>query len=158
MIGTGGYAPGMAVQPADDRTLRELLAQANTTLRTLLDQEKELARQELSIQGRRLGLGAALLLAAAGIGYFGFLFMLVSASFAIAGAVDGAKAVGFMAIGMFLAFVAGTAALGGALGLVRLKGPRRSIASLRTDLRWLRHPTEPPPSAELEIIKASHRS
>lgn len=144
------------VDDSDDRSLVELTAHAKTTLMLLLEQEKALARHELRIEGRKIGLGSALLIAGAGIGYFAFVLLIVAASFAIADAVDGAKAVGFMAMGMFFAFVAGNAALAGALGLIRMKGPRRTLSTLKDNVRWLRHPTHAPDS-ELEALRATHR-
>jgi hypothetical protein len=139
-----------------ERTLGELAAHAKVTLSRLLQQEKELARHELRIEGRKIGFGSVLLLAAAGIGYFAFVLLIVAASFAFAGMVDGATAVGFVAIGMIFAFIAGNAALAGALGLFRVKGPRRTVSTLKDSLRWLRHPTEAPQPG-LEALRAPHR-
>lgn len=146
----------MAAPVDDERTLGELTAHAKNTLARLLEQEKELARHELRIEGRKIGLGSILLAAAAGIGYFAFVLLIVAASFAFAGMVDGATAVGFVAIGMIFAFIAGNAAIAGALGLIRMKGPRRTIGTLKDSLRWLRHPTEAP-DPQLEALRATHR-
>lgn len=140
----------------DERSLGELTSQAKTTLSRLLEQEVALARHELRIEGRKIGLGSVLLIAAAGIGYFAFVLLIVAASFAIADAAGSAKAVGFMAMGMFFAFVAGNAALAGALGLIRMKGPRRTLSTMKDNLRWFRHPTEAP-DPELEALRATHQ-
>lgn len=145
------------IDSSDERSLAELTAAAKATLSRLLEQEKELARHELSIEGRKIGLGTALLAVAGGIGYFAFVLLVVAGSFALADAAGSAKAVGFMAVGLFFAFVAGNAAAAGALGLIRLRGPRRTLRTLADTLRWLRHPTEVP-DPELEVLRASHRA
>lgn len=137
-------------------SLGELTARARRATQQLIAQEKELAMMELRVEGRKVGLGAVLLVGAGLIGYLGLLMVIVAASFALTYVGGGTPLdVGFIATGITFLVTAGLAGMGGLLVARKLSGPRLTMRTLSDDLRWARHPTVAP-NSELEALKATH--
>jgi putative superfamily III holin-X len=140
----------------DEQSLGELVATATRDLSLLVHKEIELAKTELATEAKRAGIGAGFLGGAGFVGVFAMLFFSVAGALAISEGADIPFWAGFLCIG---ALYGGLAALLAGLGLgkvTKVKGPQRSIRSVRDDLEWAKHPTVAP-DRELEELRASHR-
>jgi hypothetical protein len=119
-----------------DRPASELAKQFSEQLTTLMHQELELAKAELSQKGRKAGAGAGMFGAAGLLGWFGFAALTAAAVLALATAVDAWLAALIVAVA-YLA-VAGVLALGG-----RAKAreatppvPEQALDSVKEDVQW----------------------
>jgi hypothetical protein len=140
----------------DEQSLGELVATATRDLSLLVHKEIELAKTELAAEAKRAGIGAGFLGGAGFVGVFAMLFFSVAGALAISEGADIPFWAGFLCIG---ALYGGLAALLAGLGIgkvTKVKGPQRSIRSVRDDLEWAKHPTVAP-DRELEELRASHR-
>ena len=126
----------------DEGTLGEMFAELSREIRTLLQQELELARTEITEKASAMGKGAALIVGGGLIAYAGLL------------AVVGAFVLVLIAIGLppwvatFVGglFVAGIGYLLIRSGLAALNpqelAPRKTIETLKEDARWLKTQTK----------------
>lgn len=140
----------------DEQSLGELVATATRDLSLLVHKEIELAKTELAAEAKRAGIGAGFLGGAGFIGVFAMLFFSVAGALAISEGADIPFWAGFLCIGVLYG---GLAALLAGLGVgkvSKVKGPQRTIRSVRDDLEWAKHPTTAP-DRELEELRASHR-
>jgi hypothetical protein len=129
-------------RPVDEQSLGQLVATVSRDLSVLVNREIELAKAELSADIKRAGIGAGFLGGGGFLAYFGALFLSV------------AVALGIHALGLglgwsFLIVAGGYFALAGLLALAGIKSvrkvgpPRRTIATVKDDLAWVRHPRRP---------------
>ncbi len=137
--------------------LGELVARAKEQARRLVRQELELARTEARPSVLHARTAVVLLGASAVLGYSSFLVLCVAMAYGIRAGSGAPLDVAFMAVGMFFLFVSGGAGTFGLLGLLRMRGPRRTKKTLRDTLAWLRHPRYAP-DPHLEELRASHRT
>jgi hypothetical protein len=140
----------------DEQSLGELVATATRDLSLLVHKEIELAKTELAAEAKRAGLGAGFLGGAGFVGLFAFLFLAVAGALGISEGADLPFWVGFLCMGALFGGLAGMLALAGAGKLVKVKGPQRTIRTVKDDLEWAKHPTVAP-DRELEELRASHR-
>jgi NAD(P)H-hydrate repair Nnr-like enzyme with NAD(P)H-hydrate dehydratase domain len=122
----------------DDRTLGEMFAELSRDFKTLVQQELQLARVELSQKAVKMRKGLVLMVGGGMLAYGGFLAI-------IAGIVLGLVAAGLP--GWLAALVAGVV-LGGlgyllvhsGVASLRPEGltPHHTIDSLKEDAQWLR--------------------
>jgi hypothetical protein len=140
----------------DEQSLGELVATATRDLSLLIHKELELAKTEIAEEAKRAGIGAGFLGGAGFVGLFAFLFMSVAGALAISEGADLPFWAGFLCIGGLFGGLAGMLALAGLGKVVKVKGPQRTIRTVRDDLEWVRHPTVAP-DPELEELRASHR-
>src|SRR4051812_14097996 len=126
-------------RPVDDQSLGELVATVSRDLSLLVNREIELAKAEISADIKRAGMGAGFLGGGGFLAYFGALFLSVAAAFGIHGLGLG--------LGWSFLIVAGNYfVLAGVLGMAGVKSvrkvgpPRRTIATVKEDLAWVRHP------------------
>ena len=122
----------------DERTLGEMFAELSRETRTLVQQELQLARTELTEKASRMGKGAAVIVGGGLIAYAGLL------------AIVAALVLILMAIGLppwAAALLGGVlvAGIGYLLvrsGLATLKSqelaPRKTIETLKEDAQWLK--------------------
>ena len=122
----------------DERTLGEMFAELSRETRTLVQQELQLARTELTEKAAKMGKGAAFVLAGGLIAYGGLL------------AIVAAVVLILIALGLppwAAAFLGGVllAGIGYLLvrsGLAALKpqelAPRKTIETLKEDAQWLK--------------------
>ena len=140
----------------DEQSLGELVSTATRDLSLLIHKEMELAKTEIAAEVKRAGLGAGFLGGAGFVGLFAFLFLAVASALAISEGADLPFWAGFVCIGGAFGMLAGLLGLLGLTKVVRVKGPQRTIRSVKDDLAWAKHPTTAP-NSELEELRASHR-
>ena len=126
----------------DERTLGEMFAELSRETRTLVQQELELVKTEITEKASAMGKGAAFIVAGGLIAYAGLL------------AIVAAIVLVLIAIGLpawVAAFVGGllVAGIGYLLirsGLAALKpqelAPRKTIETLKEDAQWLKAQTK----------------
>lgn len=123
---------------ADDRTVGEMFAELSRETRTLIQQEVQLAKTELSEKATKMAKGAAMIVGGGLIAYGGLLavlaaIVLVLIEFGLAPWM-GALLGGVVA--------AGTGYLLVRSGLAALKPqdlmPRKTIETLKEDAQWLK--------------------
>jgi hypothetical protein len=140
----------------DEQSLGELVAMATRDLSLLIHKEVELAKTEIAAEVKRAGIGAGFLGGAGFVGLFAFLFLSVAAALAIAEGADLPFWAGFVCIGGAFGGLAGLLAMAGVGKVVKVKGPQRTIRTVKDDIAWAKHPTVAP-DPELEALRASHR-
>lgn len=142
-------APGT---PADPRSLGELVAAASRDLSSLVHMEVELAKTELKRTGMVAGIGAGFFGAAGGLGAVAGLFILVTIALAIALALP--LWAGFLIVAGALLAAAGLLAMIGKKALAKVSPPRRTLATVKDDLAWAKHPTQAPEPTPAEASSA----
>lgn len=142
--------------PVDDQSLGELVATVTRDMSQLIHKEIELAKTELTAEVKRAGIGAGFLGGAGFIGLFALTFLSFAGAWAIA--IGGGIPIwaGFLCIGAFYGGIAGLLAVLGLGAVVRIGPPKRTIRTVKDDITWAKHPTQQPPPAELEELRASH--
>jgi hypothetical protein len=140
---------------AEEPTLGELVAAATRDLSLLVHKEVELAKTEIAAEVKRAGIGAGFLGGAGFVGMFAFVFLSVAAALAIAEGADLPLWAGFVCIGGGFGGLAGLLATAGLGKVVKLRGPQRTIRTVRDDITWAKHPTIAP-DPDLEDLRATH--
>ena len=140
----------------DEQSLGELVATATRDLSLLIHKEVELAKTEIAAEVKRAGIGAGFLGGAGFVGLFAFLFLSTAAALGISEGADVPLWAGFVCIGGGFGGLAGLLALAGLGKVVKVKGPQRTIRTVKDDLAWAKHPTVAP-DRELEELRATHR-
>lgn len=121
-----------------DRSVGELITQMATQTSTLVRQELELARVELSQKGREAGKAAGLFGAAGTVALYAGGALVAAAILGLATAVDGWLAA--LIVGVVLGLVAGVLALVGR-SRARRAGPpvpEETVATVRNDVRYVK--------------------
>jgi hypothetical protein len=142
---------------ADDQSLGDLVATATRDLSLLIHQEVELAKTEISAEVKRAGIGAGFLGGAGFVGLFAFVFLSVAAALAISEGADLPLWAGFVCIGGGFGGLATLLAAAGVGKVVKVRGPRRTIRTVKDDIAWAKHPTTAP-NPELDELRARHQS
>jgi hypothetical protein len=146
-----------AAKNSSDESLGDLVAVATRDLSLLIHKEIELAKTEIAAEVKRAGIGAGFLGGAGFVGLFAFVFLSVAAALGIAAAADLPLWAGFLIVGGAFGGLAGLLAVAGLGKVVKLKGPQRTIRTVRDDITWAKHPTVAP-DPDLEDLRASHSS
>lgn len=141
----------------DERPLGELLGDAADAVRRIIGAEKDLLRAELRPTFRNAGFGGVLLVAALLLAGPAFLLLVIGGCLAVAEGGGTPYDVGFVLVGLLVAAIAGGAATLGLAAAAGLRGPKRTVRTMKDSLRWLRHPTVAP-DPMLEDLRASHRT
>jgi uncharacterized membrane protein YdfJ with MMPL/SSD domain len=123
-------------------SLGELVGTATRDLSELMRKEVQLAKAELREEVATAAKGAGLLGGAGGAALLGLLFLDVSLAYAIGLLVPLGAA--FAILGALHLVVAAVLALTGKGRLGRLGPPRRTIATVKDDVAWAKHPTRAP--------------
>jgi len=123
-------------QSADDRSLAELTKALSEQATTLARKEVELAKAELALKGKRLGIGAGAFGAAALVGLFALGALTATAILALATAMDAWLAA--LIVAVVYAAIAGVLAL---VGKGRVQAatppvPERAIETTKEDVEW----------------------
>jgi hypothetical protein len=142
--------------PVDDQSIGELVATVTRDMSALVHKEVELAKTEISAEVKRAGIGAGFLGGAGFVSLFALVFFSAAGAYAIADGGHIPVWAGFACIGFLYGAMAGLLALLGLGKVVKLGPPKRTIRTVKDDLAWAKHPTQQPPSAELEELRASH--
>jgi hypothetical protein len=144
-----------ATRSTGDESLGDLVATATRDLSLLVHKEIELAKTEIAAEAKRAGIGAGFLGGAGFVGLFAFVFLSVAAALGISEGADLPLWAGFVCIGGAFGGLAGLLAVAGLGKVVKLRGPQRTIRTVRDDIAWAKHPTVAP-DPDLEDLRASH--
>lgn len=121
-------------------SLGELVAQASADLSTLARKEIELAKAEIGAEVAKVGKGAGLLGGAGFLGHLALIFLSLAAMFGLAHWMPLGWAAATLAA-LFGVLAAGLALLGKRTLSSLDPAPHRTIATLKEDAAWARHPT-----------------
>ena len=128
-------APDVRDAPSE-ASLAELVKQLSEQTSRLARQEVELAKSELTVKGKRAGIGAGMFGGAGAVGFYALGALIAAAILGLATAVDG-----------WLAALIVAAVLGAVAGVLALQGkakvqqavppvPEQASESVREDVQW----------------------
>jgi hypothetical protein len=125
-----------AAGPSDEQSLAELTKQLSDQASSLARKEVELAKAEMAIKAKRLGIGAGAFGAAGLVGLFAFGALTATAILALATAVEPWLA--GLIVAVAYAAIAGVLAL---VGKTRVKAgtppvPEEAVDSVKEDVEW----------------------
>ena len=130
----------MPTNIATDHSMGDLVQKATREMSALVRDEIALAKTEISGEVGKLGLGAGMLGGAGLVAHFGLLFLSLGGMFGLAEALPLWAAA--LIVGGVYVVLAGLLALTGKATLGSLSPvPRRTLATLKEDAEWARHPT-----------------
>jgi hypothetical protein len=126
----------MMAQLRDERSLGDLFAELARETATLIRQEVQLAKTELTESANEAGRGVAFLLLGGAVAYAGFLALLTALILGLWDAgMEGWQAA--LLVGLVVAIVGGFLVMRARDTLKASSlAPRRTIASLKEDTRW----------------------
>ena len=127
---------------SSEKSLGELVASATKDLSLLVSQEVALAKAELKKEVAHAGKGAGMLGGAGFLGLFALIFLSISLAYAISWFGIG-LGWGFFIVGMLYLVVAAVLALLGKKQLSKVGPPEKTIATVKDDVAWAKHPTRP---------------
>ncbi len=139
--GTPGPAGDSAGSPSSERSLGELVANATKDLSVLVSQEVALAKAEIKKEVAHAGKGAGMLGGAGVVGLFALIFLSIAAAYAIGGIFDISVGWGFFIVGALYLVVAAVLALLGKKQISKVSAPEKTIATVKDDVAWAKHPT-----------------
>lgn len=128
--------------PGSEKSLGELVATATKDLSLLVSQEVALAKAELKKEVAHAGKGAGMLGGAGFMGLFALIFLSIALAYAISWFGIG-LGWGFFIVGMLYLVVAVVLALLGKKQLSKVGPPEKTIATVKDDVAWAKHPTRP---------------
>lgn len=126
-------------RPVDEQSLGELVATVSRDLSVLVHREIELAKAEITDDIKKASIGAGMLGGGGFLAYFGALFLSVAVAFGIHGLGLG-LGWGFLIVAGGYLGLAGLLAVAGIRSVSKVGPPRRTIATVKDDLAWVRHP------------------
>jgi hypothetical protein len=125
-----------------DKSLGELVAAATKDLSLLVTQEVALAKAELKKEVAHAGKGAGMLGGAGFLGLFALIFLSIALAYAISWFGIG-LGWGFFIVGMLYLVGAAVLALLGKKQISKVGPPEKTIATVKDDVAWAKHPTRP---------------
>jgi hypothetical protein len=125
-----------------EKSLGELVATATKDLSLLVSQEVALAKAELKKEVAHAGKGAGMLGGAGFMGLFALIFLSIALAYAISWFGIG-LGWGFFIVGMLYLVVAAVLALLGKKQISKVGPPEKTIATVKDDVAWAKHPTRP---------------
>ena len=123
-----------------EKSLGELVATATKDLSVLVQQEVALAKTEIKKEVAAAGKGAGMFGGAGLTGLFALIFLSISAAYAISWFGIG-LGWGFFIVGMLYLIVAAVLALLGKKQISKVGPPTKTIATVKDDVAWAKHPT-----------------
>ena len=127
---------------SSEKSLGELVAAATKDLSVLVSQEVALAKAELKKEVAHAGKGAGMLGGAGVTGLFALVFLSIAAAYAISWFGIG-LGWGFFIVGMVYLLLAAVLGLLGKKQLSKVGPPEKTIATVKDDVAWAKHPTRP---------------
>jgi hypothetical protein len=127
---------------SSEKSLGELVATATKDLSLLVSQEVALAKAELKKEVAHAGKGAGMLGGAGFLGLFALIFLSISLAYAISWFGIG-LGWGFFIVGMLYLVGAAVLALLGKKQISKVGPPEKTIATVKDDVAWAKHPTRP---------------
>lgn len=123
-------------------SLGDLVAAATQNLSTLMKQEVQLAKIEIKREVVAAGKGAGLLGGAGALGALGGIFVSIALAYALNEVLP--TFLSFLLVGVVYLVVAGLLALIGKKSLSKVGPPEKTIATVKDDVAWAKHPTVAP--------------
>lgn len=133
-----------AVVEREERSLGELVASATSDLSTLVRKEVELAKLEIKQEVVTAGKGAGAFGAAGCLALFAVLFLSAGAAYGIAEWLN--PWAGFLIVGGVYLVLGAVAAVVGRRAVRKVRPPEQTLATVKDDLSWAKHPTVAPTS------------
>lgn len=124
-------------------TIGQLVAHATADLSQLVRSEIALAKVELKKEAVNAGLGAGLLGGAGFSGVLGLIFLSIAVAYGIHG-LGAPLGVGFLIVGVLYVLAALVMALLGRRSLKKVGPPQKTLATVKDDVAWAKHPTQAP--------------
>ena len=119
--------------PSDDRSMKDLIADLTSEVRTLLQKEVELAKIEVQEQASRAAKAGAMFGGGAGAGYFALLLVSLAAAFGLAELMP--TWLGFLAVGLVYGVVAAVLFARGRRQAAAIKPPTQTVQTLKQDVQ-----------------------
>lgn len=135
-----------------DQSLGELVASATKDLSTLVRKEIELAKLELKVEAKSAGKGAGMLGGAGFAGVLGLIFLSIALAYALGKLVP--LGAGFLIVGALYLLVAAVLALLAKKNLSKVGPPEKTVATVKDDIAWAKHPTSAPTRRHDEVSTA----
>jgi membrane protein len=128
-------APVVRDAPSE-ASLAELVKQLSEQTSRLAHQEVELAKSELTVKGKRAGIGAGMFGGAGAVGFYALGALIAAAILGLATAVDGWLAA--LIVAVVLGAVAGVLALQGKAKVQQAVPPvpEQASESVKEDVQW----------------------
>ncbi len=126
---------------SDDASLGELVSSATRDLSTLVRKEIELAKLEIKHDVVAAGKGAGMLGGAGFVSLLSVIFLGVAGAYGIAG-LGLPLGIGFLLVAVGYLLIAGVLALLGKRNLGKISKPEQTLATLKDDASWAKHPTK----------------
>jgi len=128
----------MAGTPTQEQSTADLLRQLSEQTTTLVRQELELAKLELTAKGKKAGMGAGMFGGAGALGFYALGAFTACAILALATAVAGWLAA--LIVAVVYAAVAGVLALTGKKKVTEAipPVPEQAVDSTKEDVRWVK--------------------
>ena len=126
--------------PTGERSLGELVANATKDLSVLVSQEVALAKAEIKKEVAHAGKGAGMFGGAGLIGLFALILLSISAAYLFSW-LGLPLGWGFFVVGALYLVVAAVLALLGKKQISRVGPPQKTIATVKDDMQWAKHPT-----------------
>jgi len=122
--------------------LKDLVQLASKDLSLLVKKEVDLAKAELQVAAKDAAKGAVGLVVAAVLALGGSIMAL----FTIAEALNEflPRPLAFLITALLFFLLAGVAALVGLTTVKKVKGPQRTVTTVKDDIAWAKHPTSAP--------------
>ena len=118
---------------SDDRSVKDLLSELSSELRTLLQKEVELAKLEVKEQASRAAKAGAMFGGGAGAGYFALLLLSFAAAWGLAQLMP--TPLGFFIVGLVYAVVAAVLFARGRRQAAAIQPPTRAVQTLKQDVQ-----------------------
>ena len=131
-------------------TLGELVQRATKDLSDLVHKEVELAKAEIQQSVAHIGKGAGMFGGAGFAGLLALVFLSAGAAFGIGEALG--DWAGFLIVGGVYLVLGAILALGGKKSIGEAGPPEKTIATVKDDIAWAKHPTRTSPTPDRETV------
>ena len=133
-------ATGARPVEGSEKSLGELVSAATKDLSLLVSQEVALAKAELKKEAVHAGKGAGMFGGAGLTGLFALIFLSISAAYGISW-LGLPLGWGFFIVGAVYLLLAAVLALLGKKQISKVGPPAKTIATVKDDVAWAKHPT-----------------
>ena len=121
-------------------SLGELVASATADLSRLVKTEVALAKVELKREAVAAGKGVGMFAGAGGAALFALIFLSIALAYGVS-ALGLPLGAGFLVVGLLYLLAAGLLGLLGKKNLAKVGKPEKTLATVRDDIAWAKHPT-----------------
>lgn len=142
--GMGSVRLDDAVDPRPDVSgvsVGQLIGEVASDLSTLLRQELELARAELTTEAKKAGKGAGMLGGAGYAGHMLALFLSLALSWALQDLLNFSWGWGFFLVALLWGVVGAVLYTKGRAQLKTVNAPEQTVESLKEDVQWAKNRT-----------------